>query len=151
MSFKKFPDHLYELVLSADKIPLGTFTVDQDAEIEHVYMTAMVRDVPSISTEAIYLYAVRSSFPAIPIQSSSVLVSSFVSGPDCWVGNVRFDFSRQALKASDTIDLYLGANDYSFDNFGTQISAVLNYIDTGTQQFNVSSDKAAYLNIFARR
>jgi len=151
MSFKKYPDYLYEFLVQTGEVPLGTYTVDRDGEITYIYLTLLVRGLSLLTDEEVYVRAVRSSFPAIPIQSNNVLVTSFVEGLQSWIGRVRFDFTGQALTANDTIDLYLGTNNYSSVDGGVEVGAVLNYIDTSTGQFSVVANRGAYLNLFADR
>jgi hypothetical protein len=148
MSLKKFPNYMYELVVITGEIDIGTYTIANDGEITNMYLTMMINGVSNISNESVYLKATRSSHTGTPIQSSSVNVSSFVSGSTSWLGKVRFDFNNETLNQNDTIQVSLGTQNYSRGT--VEIGAILNYLDANGA-FDVSINKAAYLTIFNNR
>jgi hypothetical protein len=148
MSLQKFPDYMYEIVVDSGEVELGTYTIDENGELTNLYVTMMINGVSSIANEAVYMRCIRSSSPGTPIQSSSILVSSFVTGSQSWMGKVRFDFDKQSLKSGDTIQIFLGTTSYT--RGATEIGAILNYIgSSGT--FEVTDNKAAYLTLFNNR
>lgn len=148
MSLQKFPDYMYEIVVDSGEVELGTYTIDNDGELTNLYVTLMINGVSSVTNESLYLRCVRSSFTGTPIQSTAVLVSSFVTGSQSWMGKVRFDFASQSLKASDTMQVFLGTTSYT--RGAVEIGAILNYIgSSGT--FEVTDNKAAYLTLFNNR
>jgi len=148
MSLKKFPDYMYEIVVDSGEVEIGTFTIDADSELTNMYLTIMINGVSSVSNEAVYLRAIRSSFLGTPIQSTSIEVSSFVTGSTSWLGKVRFDFSGQALTQGDTIQVFLGTQSYSRGS--VEIGAIINYIGS-SGAFEVLSNKAGYLTLFNDR
>ncbi len=148
MTLQKFPNYMFEIVVNTGEAELGTFTIDNDGELSNLYATIMINGVASITNESIYMKAIRSSFPSIPLVSASIDVSSFVTGSSSWLGKVRFDFSNQALKANDTLQIFLGTNNY---NKGpTEIGSILSYIGS-SGEFEVLPNKASYLTIFSNR
>ena len=76
------------------------------------------------------------------------VVSGKATGSDSWIGNVRFDFAKQSLKASDTMQVFLGTTNYSKGT--VQIGTILNYIGSDGD-FEVLDTKASYLTIFNNR
>ena len=66
MSLKKFPDYMYEIVVDTGEVELGTYTIDADGELSNLYLTMMINGVASLSTETVYLRAIRSSFTGTP-------------------------------------------------------------------------------------
>jgi hypothetical protein len=147
MSLKKFPEYMYEITVLAGEAELGVYNVDNDGELTNVYLTMIINGVASVTNESIYIRAVRSSHTGTPVQSSSVLVSSFATG-STWMGKVRFDFANQTLNAGDTVRFYLGTENYAMGN--VEIGAILNYLDANGA-FDVSVNKAAYLTLFNNR
>ena len=147
MSLKKFPEYMYEIVVDTGEVEVGTYTIDENGEISNLYLTILINGVSSLTSEAIYMRAIRSSFPAIPIQSTSVDVTSFATGSTSWLGKVRFDFSGQSLIQGDTIQIFLGTQSYS--RGAVEIGTILNYIGS-SGSFEVLSNKASYLTIFNR-
>lgn len=147
MSIQKFPNYMYEAVVDTGEIELGTYTIDANGELTNIYLTMLINEISSLNNEQVYLRCVRSSFTGTPIQSSNVLVSGFASGSS-WIGNVRFDFDKQSLKANDTMQVFLGATNYT--RGPVEIGAILNYIGSDGS-FEVLANKAAYLTIFNNR
>ena len=139
---------MYEIVVDSGEVEIGTFTIDADSELTNMYLTIMINGVSSVSNEAVYLRAIRSSFLGTPIQSTSIEVSSFVTGSTSWLGKVRFDFSGQALTQGDTIQVFLGTQSYSRGS--VEIGAIINYIGS-SGAFEVLSNKAGYLTLFNDR
>lgn len=148
MSLKKFPDYMYEIVIDTGEVELGTYTIDADGELTNLYLTMMINGVSSLTNEAVYLRAIRSSFTGTPIQSTSIDVTSFASGSASWMGKVRFDFNKQTLNQGDTIQIFLGTQNYT--RGAVEIGSILNYIGS-SGSFEVLANKAAYLTLFNNR
>lgn len=138
---------MYEAVVDTGEIEVGTYTIDNNGELSNLYLMIMINGVASLSNEQVYLRCVRSSHTGIPIQSSSIAVSSFASGSS-WMGRVRFDFAGQSLKASDTMQVFLGTTNYT--RGAVEIGSILNYIGS-SGAFEVDTNKAGYLTIFNNR
>ena len=148
MSFKKFPDYMYEIVVETGEVEVGTYTVDADGELTNIYATLMINGVASLTTQKVYLRAIRSSHTGVPIQSTSIDVTSFASGAS-WIGKVRFDFAKQSLKQNDTIQVFLGTQNYT--KGAVEIGSILEYINPSTGAFDVLSNKAISLTLFNNR
>jgi hypothetical protein len=140
---------MYEVVVDTGEVELGTYTIDADGELTNLYVTLMVNGVSSLTNEAVYLRCVRSSFTGTPIQSTSIDVTSFATGSASWMGKVRFDFANQTLTGGDTIQIFLGTQNYTRGS--TEIGSILNYINSSTGAFEVLLNKAAYLTLFNDR
>lgn len=151
MSFQKFPEYMYEIVVRTGEVELGTYTVDQDGELTNVYVSILIDNVNLLSDERIYLRAIRSSHTGLPITSESILVSDFATGSESWIGNVRFDFKNQPIKASDTLQIFLGTSNYAYDDQGVIIGSIQNFINSSTGQFDVLRTNASYLTLFNDR
>jgi hypothetical protein len=148
MSLKKFPDYMYEVVVDTGEVELGTYTIDADGELTNLYVTLMINGVSNLTTEKVYLRCVRSSFTGTPVQSTSIDVTSFATGSTAWMGKVRFDFTNQTLNAGDTMQVFLGTQNYTRGS--TEIGSILNYLDS-SGAFEVLLNKAAYLTLFNNR
>ena len=153
MTSKKFPNYLFEAVLTGGDIELGTFTIDESGELDSYVMTMIFYRTDLFTTEGFRLKLVRSNI-ATPIVSQVFTPSTEISNfqdTSYWLGDVKFSFDRQALKLGTTVNVKLEGIAYSHSHSGTQVGALLNYIDSSTGQFDVASNKAAYVNQFIYR
>ena len=142
---------MYEVVIRSGSENIGGYTVSDDGELTYLYVNILIRSVPNLTNESIYLRATRSSFPAIPVDSQKLEVSSFATGLESWIGYVRFDFDSESLRKDDTLAIDLVTENYTQYQSGVEISAVLNFIDSSNGAFDVKSDKGAYLTLFNNR
>lgn len=151
MSFKDFPDHLYELVTTGATTELGTYTINGYKQLSNVTLTMIFKDTASFTNERVRLVVERSSRPLELVGSEwfypAMAIEDFTDAND-WIGAVRFDFARENLQDQETGRIYIEADNYLFDQLGIQISAVLNYINESTKVVDVTDTTAAYLNIF---
>lgn len=153
MSFQKFPDYMYEILCTGGNVELGTFTIDDSGELTNSYATMIFYRTDLFTTEQIRLRYDRSNAPSIPVYSDWITpanITGFTS-TNYWIGNVRFDFNNEAVKAASTVNLYLETSGYTHDHSGTQIGSIMNYIDTATGAFDVVATRPSFNNLFINR
>lgn len=149
MSFQEFPDYMYEIVNTGGLVELGTYTINNYKQISNITVTTVFYRTDLFTTERVRLSCDRSS------QSDTITSNWFTpltsisdfTDQNHWIGNIRFDFARENLQDSDTLKLFLETSNYTHSQAGTQIGAIINYLDTvGAPEVN--STKAAYSNVF---
>jgi len=153
MTFQKFPEYMYELVNTGGEIELGTITIDDSSELTAQFVTMIFYRTDLFTTEGVRLRLVRSNIAGTPVYSDWLTPASITSFTDTnhWIGHLKFDFSREQLKASTTCQIFLETQNYSHDYSGTQIGVILNYINASTGQFDVLSTNGFYQTQFAYR
>lgn len=144
---------MYELVNTGGEIELGTITTQESGELDSHFVTMIFYRTDLFTTEAVRLRLVRSNVPGTPVYSSWVTPSAITgfTSTNYWIGNLKFDFSRESMKASTTCQMFLETQNYSHDYSGTQIGVILNYINASTGQFDVLSTNGFYQTQFAYR
>lgn len=152
MSFKKFPNYMYEIVNTGGTVELGNYTIPLDSEASNLYLAMIFYRTDLFTTEQVRLRLERSDFPAIPIFSDWVrpnqVIGNFLESQH-WIGNLRFTMNREQLNASTTYDLFLETQNYTHDSGGTQIGSILNFIDPATGAFDVRLTTGAYNTTFS--
>ena len=153
MSIEKFPEYMYELVKTGGDIELGTITIDDSGELASHLTTMIFYRTDLFTTEGVRLRLVRSNIAGTPVYSSWVTPASIATFTDTnyWIGDIRFDFAREQLKASTTCQVFLETQNYTHDHSGTQLGVILNYINASTGQFDVLSTNGFYQTQFSYR
>lgn len=145
---------MYEIVNTGVEAELGTYTISANGELTYQYMTMIFYRTDIFNDEAVRLKIVRSNAPATPIYSLWVTPSEAISNfteSDHWLGDVRFDFASEAFTAGSTSQVFLETQNYTHSLGGTQIGAIMKYINSSTGQFEVISDTGAYKSQFFKR
>lgn len=153
MSIKKFPEYMNAIINIGGENSLGTFTIEADGEISNIYAMMIFYRTDLFTNEQIRIRGVRALFPGTPIYSEWVQPSIYISNftnTNHWLGRVRFDFSREQIQESDTIEFFLETQNYTYAPNGTEIGSIYNYID-GSGQFSVVTTTAIYNEIFSYR
>jgi len=153
MTFQKFPEYMYELVNTGGEIELGTLTIDDSGELTAHLVTMIFYRTDLFTTEGVRLRLVRSNIAGTPVYSSWVTPANISTFTDTnyWIGDIKFDFSREQLKASTTCQVFLETQNYTHSYSGTQLGVILNYINASTGQFDVLSTNGFYQTQFSYR
>ena len=149
MSFEEYPDYMYEIVNTGGKVELGTYTINNYKQISNITLTMIFYRTDLFTTERVRLSCERSS-QSDTINSEWLTPLASIEGftdDNHWIGFLRFDFGRQNLQDLDTLQLFLEADNYTHNQAGTQIGAIINYLDANGMP-EVNGDKAAYSNVF---
>lgn len=149
MSFLEYPEYMYEIVNTGGLVELGTYTVNTYKQISNVQVTMLFNNTSLFTNEQVRLSCNRAS-QSDTITSEWITPKTAITdflGDVSWIGNLRFDFNRQNLQDLDTLQIFLETTNYSFDQQGTQIGAIINYLDSNGQP-EVLDNKAGYLNVF---
>lgn len=153
MTSKKFPEYMYEIVNLGGETELGTITVDDSGEITAHIVTMVFYRTDLFTNEQVRLRLVRSNIPGTPIYSSWVTPTAISNFTDAnhWIGDLKFDFARQQVNASTSIQVFLETQNYTHDYPGTQLGVILNFINASTGQFDVLPTNGFYQTQFAYR
>lgn len=150
MSFKKFPDYMFEIVNTGGTVSMGGLTSPSNSDISNIYIAMIFYDTSLFSTERIRLNVGRST-AADTISSSWVTPSSVITDfttTDHWIGNVRFDFDRFNILTGESLAVELETDNYTYNVSGTQIGAIMNYINS-SGQFEPTTATSAYMTLFS--
>ena len=154
MTSQKFPEYMYEIVNLGGETELGTITIDDSGELTAHLVSMIFYRTDLFTNEGVRLRLVRSNIPATPVYSDWVTPASAISNftdTNYWVGDLKFDFAREQLKASTTCQIFLETQNYTHDYSGTQLGVILNYINASTGQFDVLPTNGFYQTQFAYR
>lgn len=154
MTIKKFPNYMYEICNLGGESELGTYSIISSGEMDADYATMIFYRTDLFTTEQVRFRFVRSNAPSLPVYSSWITPKTAISNFDDtqhWIGRLKFDYDRQAMTAGTTVRVYLETQNYTHDHSGTQIGAIMKYINSGNGTFDVKPNTAAYKAQFLYR
>lgn len=151
MTLQKFPEYMWEIYNTGGEIELGTLTIAASGGLTAQTVTMIFYRTDLFTNERFRLRFVRSNAVSTPLYSNWITPGNLITNfliTNYWIGDVRFDFSREQLNASTTVQVFLETDNYTHDYNGTQIGVVLNYINAGTGQFDSLSSNGFYTQTF---
>jgi len=150
MSFKKFPEYMFEIVNTGGAVSMGGITAPGDREISNIYLSMVFYRTDLFTDEMVRLNVSR-SIAGDTISSLWVTPASIIddfTSLNHWVGNVRFDFDRENIIEGESLSVELETANYTHDYSGTQIGAIMNFINS-SGQFEPTTSTSAYMTLFS--
>lgn len=154
MTIKKYPNYLYEIVNLGGEAEIGTYSIIESGEMDCDYATVIFYRTDLFTDEEVRFRFVRSNVPSLPVYSDWIkpakVIPNFV-GTQHWMGRLKFPYDRQQMTAGTTVRVFLETQNYVHVFGGTQIGAIMNYINKNDGTFDVRPDTAAYKAQFLYR
>lgn len=132
MAILNFPKDLFETVVVEPSAPIGqiTNTTYQQLAGFHIFLSLWRTDL--FTNEQIRLSIDRTS-RGDTINSAWFSLSDITTlgtNGNYWRGRIRFEFGRENIAASDTLDLTIETQNYTHSLSGTQIGVIQRYLNT---------------------
>lgn len=149
MAFKQYPEDLFEYVVTGTPLEVGSYAISTYQQLTAIHMALSLYRTDLLTTEQVRLSIDRDS------QSDTITsdwlsltdLTGLTSGGNHWRGLVRFDFNRENISSSDTLDISIETQNYTHALSGTQICVLLDFLDSsGAISYSLPGE--AYVELY---